>query len=115
MNNAADEDLKANDAKFPVVTKLKMMPEAMETSRKGSLAQSIFDINLLEALASYTVAPSATGGMFGRNQSVNVYIEREDQELDKEGHCEFIRTLELVKSARIDSLGLGNICVPFVF
>ncbi|KAF8206288.1 hypothetical protein K438DRAFT_1904994 [Mycena galopus ATCC 62051] len=50
MNNAADEDLKANDAKLPAVAKLKMLPEAMETLRKGSLAQSIIDNNLLEAV-----------------------------------------------------------------
>jgi transcription factor SPN1 len=34
MNNAADEDLKANAAKLPAVAKLKMLPEAMETLRK---------------------------------------------------------------------------------
>ncbi|KAJ7903416.1 transcription factor iws1 [Mycena olivaceomarginata] len=50
MNNAADEDLKANAAKLPAVAKLKMLPEAMETLRKGSLAQSIIDNNLLEAV-----------------------------------------------------------------
>jgi transcription factor SPN1 len=34
MNNAAEEDLKANDAKHPAIAKLKMLPEAMETLRK---------------------------------------------------------------------------------
>ncbi|KAJ6576618.1 transcription factor iws1 [Mycena vulgaris] len=36
MNNAAEEDIKANDAKLPAINKLKLLPEAMETLRKSS-------------------------------------------------------------------------------
>ncbi|KAJ6609204.1 transcription factor iws1 [Mycena sp. CBHHK59/15] len=50
MNNAAEEDIKANEAKLPAVSKLKLLPEAMETLRKSSLAQSMIDNNLLEAV-----------------------------------------------------------------
>ena len=50
MNNAADEDIRANNAKTPAIAKLKMLPEALETLRKASLAQSMIDNNLLEAV-----------------------------------------------------------------
>ncbi|KAF9565410.1 hypothetical protein CPC08DRAFT_683949 [Agrocybe pediades] len=50
MNNAADEDIRSNSEKLPATAKLKLLPEAMETLRKASLAQSMIDNNLLEAV-----------------------------------------------------------------
>ena len=34
MNNAAEEDIKANADKYPATTKLRLLPQAMETLRK---------------------------------------------------------------------------------
>ncbi|KAK0500398.1 transcription factor iws1 [Armillaria luteobubalina] len=48
MNNAADEDIRSNHDKIPATAKLRLLPEAMETLRKASLAQSMIDNNLLE-------------------------------------------------------------------
>lgn len=69
MLHAADEDIRANEEKLPATAKLRMLSEAMETLRKlvtsrivmlnvrtdttsfrASLAQSIIDNNLLEAV-----------------------------------------------------------------
>ncbi|KAJ3714601.1 transcription factor iws1 [Lentinula guzmanii] len=50
MNNAADEDIKAKEIKLPATAKLRFLSEAMETLRKASLAQSITDNNLLDAV-----------------------------------------------------------------
>ncbi|KAJ3711967.1 hypothetical protein C8R42DRAFT_687832 [Lentinula raphanica] len=50
MNNAADEDVKSKDSKMPATAKLRFLAEAMETLRKASLAQSIIDNNLLDAV-----------------------------------------------------------------
>ncbi|KAG6851122.1 hypothetical protein H0H93_001002 [Arthromyces matolae] len=50
MNNAAEEDLRSNIEKVPALAKLKLLPEAMETLQKASLAQSMIDNNLLEAV-----------------------------------------------------------------
>ncbi|KAF8628002.1 hypothetical protein AX15_004123 [Amanita polypyramis BW_CC] len=50
MNAAAEEDINCNNEKLPAVTKLKLLPEAMETLRKASLAQSMIDNNLLDAV-----------------------------------------------------------------
>ncbi|KIK66684.1 hypothetical protein GYMLUDRAFT_37824 [Collybiopsis luxurians FD-317 M1] len=50
MNNAADEDIKAKQEHLPATAKLRFLSEAMETLRKASLAQSIIDNNLLDAV-----------------------------------------------------------------
>ncbi|KXN81303.1 Transcription factor iws1 [Leucoagaricus sp. SymC.cos] len=50
MLHAADEDIRANSEKLPAHAKLRLLPEAMETLRKASLAQSMIDNNLLEGV-----------------------------------------------------------------
>jgi len=50
MNTAADEDIRSNNDKLPATAKLRLLPEAMDTLRKASLAQSMIDNNLLEAV-----------------------------------------------------------------
>ncbi|KAF8150676.1 hypothetical protein B0H34DRAFT_756329 [Crassisporium funariophilum] len=50
MLAAADEDVRSNGEKLPATAKLRQLPEAMETLRKASLAQSMIDNNLLEAV-----------------------------------------------------------------
>ena len=67
MNAAAEDDINSNNEKLPATTKLKLLPEAMDTLRKSdinltlhhilkicmdraSLAQSIIDNNLLDAV-----------------------------------------------------------------
>ncbi|KAF8623638.1 hypothetical protein AX17_007338 [Amanita inopinata Kibby_2008] len=50
MNAAAEEDINANNDKTPAVAKLKLLPDAMETLRKASMAQSMIDNNLLDAV-----------------------------------------------------------------
>ncbi|KAF9533835.1 hypothetical protein CPB83DRAFT_844599 [Crepidotus variabilis] len=50
MNNAADEDIRANQEKQPALAKLRMLVEVVGMLRKSSLAQSIIDNNLLDAL-----------------------------------------------------------------
>lgn len=50
MLHAADEDIRANSEKLPATAKLRLLPEAMDTLRKASLAQSMIDNNLLEAV-----------------------------------------------------------------
>ncbi|KAK7463478.1 Transcription factor iws1 [Stygiomarasmius scandens] len=50
MITAADEDIRSNQEKLPATAKLRALPDAMDTLRKASLAQSIIDNNLLEAV-----------------------------------------------------------------
>ncbi|KAJ7227307.1 transcription factor iws1 [Mycena pura] len=50
---AAEEDIAANNSKLPATGKLRMLPEAMETLRKFSLAQSMMDNNLFEAVKKW--------------------------------------------------------------
>ncbi|KAJ7928914.1 transcription factor iws1 [Mycena leptocephala] len=94
MNNAAEEDLKANDAKHPAIAKLKMLPEAMETLRKGSLAQSIIDNNLLEAVKIW-LEPL-------RDRSLpSLNIQRE--------FFPMLKKMEFIDSAVLKESGLGRI------
>ncbi|KAJ6531920.1 hypothetical protein B0H19DRAFT_1189199 [Mycena capillaripes] len=94
MNNAAEEDLKANDAKLPAIAKLKMLPEAMETLRKGSLAQSIIDNNLLEAVKIW-LEPL-------RDRSLpSLNIQRE--------FFPMLKKMEFIDSAVLKESGLGRI------
>ncbi|KAF7374787.1 Transcription factor iws1 [Mycena sanguinolenta] len=94
MNNAAEEDLKANEAKLPAVAKLKMLPEAMETLRKGSLAQSIIDNNLLEAVKIW-LEPL-------RDRSLpSLNIQRE--------FFPMLKRMEFIDSAVLKESGLGRI------
>jgi transcription factor SPN1 len=53
MNNAADEDMRANQDKLPALAKLRMLAEVVDTLRKASLAQSIIDNNLLDAVRRF--------------------------------------------------------------
>ncbi|KAF8920380.1 hypothetical protein CPB85DRAFT_1429180 [Mucidula mucida] len=50
MNNAVEEDKASKADGLPATAKLKLLPEVMDTLRKASLAQSIIDNNLLEAV-----------------------------------------------------------------
>ncbi|KAF9052473.1 transcription factor iws1 [Hymenopellis radicata] len=50
MNNAVEEDKASKADGLPATAKLRLLPEVMETLRKASLAQSIIDNNLLEAV-----------------------------------------------------------------
>ncbi|KAJ7678932.1 transcription factor iws1 [Mycena polygramma] len=94
MNNAAEEDLKANDAKLPAIAKLKMLSEAMETLRKGSLAQSIIDNNLLEAVKIW-LEPL-------RDRSLpSLNIQRE--------FFPMLKKMEFIDSAVLKESGLGRI------
>ncbi|KAF7336721.1 Transcription factor iws1 [Mycena venus] len=94
MNNAAEEDLKANDAKMPAVAKLKMLPEAMETLRKGSLAQSIIDNNLLEAVKIW-LEPLHDRSLPSLN------IQRE--------FFPMLKKMEFIDSAVLKESGLGRV------
>jgi len=47
MGQAADDDSNSNRAEQPATSKLKMLPEVLDTLQKLSLQQSIFDNNLL--------------------------------------------------------------------
>ncbi|KAJ7261846.1 hypothetical protein B0H12DRAFT_338815 [Mycena haematopus] len=94
MNNAAEEDLKANEAKLPAIAKLKMLPEAMETLRKGSLAQSIIDNNLLEAVKLW-LEPL-------RDRSLpSLNIQRE--------FFPMLKKMEFIDSAVLKESGLGRV------
>ncbi|THV07296.1 hypothetical protein K435DRAFT_772653 [Dendrothele bispora CBS 962.96] len=53
MINAAEEDIRSNQEKLPATAKLRALPDAMDTLRKVSLAQSIIDNNLLEAVRKW--------------------------------------------------------------
>ncbi|KAJ7170839.1 transcription factor iws1 [Mycena crocata] len=94
MNNAAEEDIKANDAKLPAVSKLKMLPEAMETLRKASLAQSMIDNNLLEAVKRW-LEPLPDRSLPSLN------IQREFFPL--------IKKMEFIDSAVLKESGLGRV------
>ncbi|KAJ7475959.1 transcription factor iws1 [Mycena latifolia] len=94
MNNAADEDIKANDAKLPAIAKLKLLPEAMETLRKSSLAQSMIDNNLLEAVKRW-LEPLPDRSLPSLN------IQREFFPL--------IKKMEFIDSAVLKESGLGRV------
>ncbi|KAJ7126870.1 hypothetical protein C8R44DRAFT_701702 [Mycena epipterygia] len=94
MNNAAEEDIKANDAKMPAIAKLKLLPEAMETLRKASLAQSMTDNNLLEAVKRW-LEPLPDRSLPSLN------IQREFFPL--------IKKMEFIDSAVLKESGLGRV------
>ncbi|KAJ7158630.1 transcription factor iws1 [Mycena filopes] len=94
MNLAAEEDMKSNEAKLPAVAKLKMLPEAMETLRKASLAQSMIDNNLLEAVKRW-LEPLPDRSLPSLN------IQREFFPL--------IRKMEFIDGAVLKESGLGRI------
>ncbi|KAJ7707587.1 hypothetical protein B0H17DRAFT_1033160 [Mycena rosella] len=94
MNNAAEEDIKANDAKLPAISKLKLLPEAMETLRKSSLAQSMIDNNLLEAVKRW-LEPLPDRSLPSLN------IQREFFPL--------IKKMEFIDSTVLKESGLGRV------
>ncbi|KIM40514.1 hypothetical protein M413DRAFT_445962 [Hebeloma cylindrosporum] len=94
MNNAADEDIRANTDKLPATTKLRLLPEAMETLRKASLAQSMIDNNLLEAVRRW-LEPLPDRSLPALN------IQREFFNL--------IKKMEFIDSAVLKESGLGRV------
>ncbi|KAJ7067057.1 transcription factor iws1 [Mycena amicta] len=50
---AAEEDIMSNANTLPATSKLRMLPEVMETLRKFSLSQSMVDNNLFEAVTRW--------------------------------------------------------------
>ncbi|KDR79001.1 hypothetical protein GALMADRAFT_244730 [Galerina marginata CBS 339.88] len=94
MLNAADEDVNANQAKLPATTKLRHLPEAMETLRKVSLAQSMIDNNLLEAVRKW-LEPLPDRSLPALN------IQRE--------LFGIIKKMEFIDSAVLKESGLGRI------
>ncbi|KAI0734326.1 hypothetical protein C8Q72DRAFT_808948 [Fomitopsis betulina] len=53
MVSAAQDDEAANREKLPATAKLRLLPQVMEVLRKNSLANSIVDNNLLEAVCKW--------------------------------------------------------------
>jgi len=110
MNTAADEDIRANGEKQPATAKLRLLPEAMETLRKSvpyflslthskllnrvSLAQSMIDNNLLEAVKRW-LEPLPDRSLPALN------IQRE--------FFSIIRRMEFIDSAVLKESGLGRI------
>ncbi|KAJ7761901.1 transcription factor iws1 [Mycena maculata] len=94
MNNAAEEDVKSNDNKLPAVAKLKLLPEAMETLRKSSLAQSMIDNNLLEAVKRW-LEPLPDRSLPSLN------IQRE--------FFPMLKKMEFIDSAVLKESGLGRV------
>ncbi|KAF8656218.1 hypothetical protein AX16_002654 [Volvariella volvacea WC 439] len=94
MNNAADEDIRANNEKLPATSKLRLLPEAMETLRKASLAQSMSDNNLLDAVRRW-LEPLPDRSLPALN------IQRE--------FFNIIKKMEFIDSAVLKESGLGRI------
>ncbi|KAJ7650128.1 transcription factor iws1 [Roridomyces roridus] len=94
MNNAAEEDMKSNEAKQPAIAKLKMLSEAMETLRKSSLAQSMIDNNLLEAVKRW-LEPLPDRSLPSLN------IQRE--------FFPMLKKMEFIDSAVLKESGLGRV------
>ncbi|KAF8899928.1 hypothetical protein CPB84DRAFT_1680801, partial [Gymnopilus junonius] len=94
MVNAADEDIRSNEDKMPATGKLKLLPEAMETLRKASLAQSMIDNNLLEAVRRW-LEPLPDRSLPALN------IQRE--------FFNIIKKMEFIDSAVLKESGLGRI------
>ncbi|PFH53170.1 hypothetical protein AMATHDRAFT_73710 [Amanita thiersii Skay4041] len=94
MNAAAEEDINANHDKQPAVAKLKLLPEAMDTLRKASLAQSIIDNNLLDAVRRW-LEPLPDRSLPALN------IQRE--------LFGVVRKMEFIDSAVLKESGLGRI------
>ncbi|KAF9484402.1 transcription factor iws1 [Pholiota conissans] len=94
MNNAADEDIRSNQDKLPATAKLRLLPEAMDTLRKASLAQSMIDNNLLEAVRRW-LEPLPDRSLPALN------IQRE--------FFNIIKKMEFIDSAVLKESGLGRI------
>jgi len=94
MNTAADEDNRSNTEKIPATAKLKLLPEAMETLRKASLAQSMIDNNLLEAVRRW-LEPLPDRSLPALN------IQRE--------FFNIIRKMEFIDSSVLKESGLGRV------
>jgi transcription factor SPN1 len=94
MNAAAEEDINANNEKLPAVAKLKLLPEAMDTLRKVSLAQSMIDNNLLDAVRRW-LEPLPDRSLPALN------IQRE--------LFGVIRKMEFIDSSVLKESGLGRI------
>ncbi|KAF8959513.1 hypothetical protein BDZ97DRAFT_1735668 [Flammula alnicola] len=94
MNNAVDEDIRSNQEKLPAMAKLRHLPEAMETLRKASLAQSMIDNNLLEAVRRW-LEPLPDRSLPALN------IQRE--------FFNIIKKMEFIDSAVLKESGLGRI------
>ncbi|KAG6845456.1 hypothetical protein H0H87_008816 [Tephrocybe sp. NHM501043] len=94
MNTAADEDQRANVDKQPALSKLKLLPEAMETLQKASLAQSMIDNNLLEAVRRW-LEPLPDHSLPALN------IQRE--------FFAILRKMEFIDSAVLKESGLGKV------
>ena len=114
MNTAADEDIRSNNDKLPATAKLRLLPEAMDTLRKCvdfisfkkycfidiisyfrvSLAQSMIDNNLLEAVRRW-LEPLPDRSLPAHN------IQRE--------FFAIIRKMEFIDSAVLKESGLGRV------
>ncbi|KAG5635806.1 hypothetical protein H0H81_010054, partial [Sphagnurus paluster] len=94
MNAAAEEDQRANVEKQPAISKLKLLPEAMETLQKASLAQSMIDNNLLEAVRRW-LEPLPDRSLPALN------IQRE--------FFTVLRRMEFIDSAVLKESGLGKV------
>ncbi|TFK75186.1 hypothetical protein BDN72DRAFT_758164 [Pluteus cervinus] len=94
MINAAEEDIRANNEKLPATAKLKLLSEVMETLRKASLAQSIVDNNLLEAVRRW-LEPLPDRSLPALN------IQRE--------FFPTIKRMEFIDTAVLKESGLGRI------
>ncbi|KAF8896275.1 hypothetical protein BD779DRAFT_1668097 [Infundibulicybe gibba] len=96
MNAAADDDARANTEKLPATSKLRLLPEAMETLRKASLAQSMIDNNLLEGVKRW-LEPLPDASLPALN------IQRE--------FFNIIRKMEFIDSAVLKESGLGRVVI----
>ncbi|RDB25719.1 Transcription factor IWS1 [Hypsizygus marmoreus] len=94
MNAAADDDQRANVEKMPATGKLRLLPEAMETLQKASLAQSMIDNNLLEAVKRW-LEPLPDRSLPALN------IQRE--------FFAILRKMEFIDSAVLKESGLGRV------
>ncbi|KAF9073386.1 hypothetical protein BDP27DRAFT_1318814 [Rhodocollybia butyracea] len=92
MNNAAEEDIKANQEKLPALAKLRFLNEAMETLRKASLAQSIIDNNLLDAVKRW-LEPLPDRSLPALNIQRELFIT--------------LRKMEFIDSSVLKESGLG--------
>ncbi|KAJ3876251.1 transcription factor iws1 [Lentinula edodes] len=92
MNNAAEEDMKANQEKLPATAKLRFLAEAMETLRKASLAQSIIDNNLLDAVKRW-LEPLPDRSLPALNIQRELFVT--------------LRKMEFIDSSVIKESGLG--------
>lgn len=94
MNAAADEDHRANGERQPAMAKLRLLPEAMDTLQKASLAQSMMDNNLLEAVKRW-LEPLPDRSLPALN------IQRE--------LFSCLRKMEFIDSAVLKESGLGRV------